>query len=78
MKQKLKADSAAATQVRAQNEPTYLRPAQLASRWKWHVESVRRLLRDRRLESNIVGRSRLIPFAAVLKLEAEGRITRIA
>jgi hypothetical protein len=66
----------ASAEAHAPNEPTYLRPRQLASRWHWHTESVRRALRQRRVESVIIGRSRLIPVAAVLKLEAEGFITR--
>ncbi len=77
-KTKMAVKRAAIFQVCATPEPIYFCPNQLASRWRWHEESIRRALRQRRIESVIIGRRRLIPIAAVLKIEAEGRITRNA
>jgi hypothetical protein len=51
-------------------------PAQLAGRWGWHVESVRRAIRQRRFESIVISRRRLIPIAEVERIEAEGRLAR--
>jgi len=67
-----------------QPEPSYLlsescppsTPAQLASRWHWHPESVRRALRERRLASFIIGRRRLIPASEIERIEREGFIQR--
>jgi hypothetical protein len=53
-------------------------PGQVADRWHWHVESVRRMLRQRRLASTIISRRRLIPASEIERVEAEGRITRVA
>lgn len=43
-----------------------------------HEESIRRMLRQRRLDSIILYRRRLIPLAEILRLEAEGRVARAA
>jgi len=51
---------------------------QVADRWAWHVESVRRAIRQRRIESVIISRRRLVPLAEVERIEAEGRIARAA
>ena len=51
---------------------------QVADRWAWHVESVRRAMRERRLESIIISRRRLIPVTEVERIEAEGHIARAA
>ena len=53
-------------------------PTQLAGRWHWHPESIRRALRERRLASVIVGRRRLIPASEIDRIESEGFVTRIA
>jgi hypothetical protein len=49
-------------------------PTQLAARWAWHPESIRRKLRRGEIESVIIGRRRLIPIAAVERVETEGRV----
>ena len=54
----------------------YLTPRQVADRWAWHVESVRRAIRQRRIESVIISRRRLVPVAEVERIEAEGRVCR--
>jgi excisionase family DNA binding protein len=53
---------------------TFLSPAQLAQRWGFHPESVRRKLRRRELASLVIGRKRLIPLSEVRRFEAQGRI----
>jgi hypothetical protein len=53
-------------------------PAQLASRWHWHPESVRRALRERRIASIIVSRRRLIPASEIERIENSGYIARVA
>lgn len=55
---------------------TYMTPKELAFRWHWHQESVRRLLRERRLASIVVGRRRLVPIAEILRVEQSGFIAR--
>jgi len=54
----------------------FLTPKQVAERWGWHTESVRRVLRQRQIESVIISRRRLVPIAEVERLEDEGRISR--
>ena len=49
-------------------------PQQLADRWGWHVENVRRAIRQRRLASIVVFRRRLVPVAEIERIEAEGRV----
>jgi DNA-binding LytR/AlgR family response regulator len=56
----------------------FFTPRQVADRWAWHVESVRRALRERRIESTIIARRRLVPIAEIERIEAEGRIARVA
>ena len=53
-------------------------PGELAERWRWHPESVRRAVRDGRFDSIIVGRRRLIPASEVERVEREGFIARAA
>lgn len=53
-------------------------PTQLANRWHWHPESVRRALRERRIASIIVSRRRLIPASEIDRIESEGFIARAA
>jgi len=48
----------------------FLTPAELAARWRWHAESIRRLLRQGRLPSLRLGGKRIIPMADVLAYEA--------
>jgi hypothetical protein len=55
----------------------FFTPYQLADRWGWHVESVRRAIRQRRIKSVIISRRRLVPLAEVERIEAEGRISRV-
>ena len=61
--------------VVAEQEP-FLTPNDLAHRWHWHPESVRRKIRRREIESIIVARRRLIPLAEIVRIENEGRVTR--
>ena len=54
----------------------FFTPYQLADRWGWHVESVRRAIRQRRIESVIIYR-RLVLIAEIERIDAEGRIGRV-
>jgi hypothetical protein len=54
--------------------PEFLTPRALSIRWSWHVESIRRKLRRRELESVVIGRRRLIPMSEVEKAEQAGRV----
>jgi hypothetical protein len=56
----------------------FLTPQQIADRWAWHVESVRRAIRERRVESVIISRRRLVPLAEIERIEANGLIARAA
>jgi hypothetical protein len=49
-------------------------PHQLAVRWSWHAESIRRKIRRGEIASIIISRRRLIPFAEILRIEADGTI----
>jgi len=59
------------------NRPPFT-PTQVAARWSMHVESIRRMLRQRRLASIIIARRRLIPASEVERSETQGLITRAA
>jgi excisionase family DNA binding protein len=52
-------------------------PSEAAARWRFHTESVRRILRERRMASVIIGRRRLIPAEEMEKVEREGFLSRI-
>ena len=52
----------------------FLTPAELARRWRWHPESIRRWTRLGKLPIVKIGRRTLIPFSAVEAIEADGRI----
>ena len=56
----------------------YFTPEQIAERWGWHVESVRRALRQRRMAYVVISRRLLVPIAEVERVEAEGHIARAA
>ena len=56
----------------------HLTPAQLARRWHWHPESIRRLLRQRRISSILIGRKRLIPLEEIERVEKDNSITAAA
>ncbi len=51
--------------------------AQVAQRWMWHVESVRRKLRRREIGSVVIGKRRLIPVAEIERIEGEGTISAV-
>ena len=55
----------------------FLTSAQLAARWGWHVESVRRKFRRRELGSVPLGRRRLVPLAEVELFERQGAVPRL-
>ena len=54
---------------------TYATPKELAARWRWHEESVRRLARERRIASVVIGRRRLIPMSEIFRVESSGLIS---
>ena len=55
----------------------FLTPRQISDRWGWHVESVRRALRQRRLASVINSRRRLVTLVEIERHEAAGLIERV-
>ena len=61
---------------RATDSSKYLTPQQLAARWAWHVESVRRAIRQGRIPASVIFRRILIPIVGVERIEAEGRNDR--
>jgi len=54
----------------------YMTPCQVADRWAWHVESVRRAIRQRRIEFVVISRRLLVPLTEVERIELGGRVTR--
>ncbi|HWC59565.1 MAG TPA: hypothetical protein VHC44_07705 [Verrucomicrobiae bacterium] len=53
---------------------TFLCPSQIASRWGWHEESVRRAIREGRIRSIIIWRRRLVEVSEIERIENEGRV----
>jgi excisionase family DNA binding protein len=51
----------------------FLSAAQLARRWQMHAESIRRMIREKRLPATRIGRRLRISLAEVERLEGEGR-----
>jgi hypothetical protein len=45
-----------------------------AERWRQCEETVRRLLRSRRVASIVIGRRRLIPIGEIERIEKEGTV----
>lgn len=74
----LNAESEAAKRSpRKANTESFFTPCQLASRWGWHPESVRRAIRQRRIEVVIIPGGRLlVPTAEVQRIEREGTLAR--
>jgi hypothetical protein len=68
--------SAAKRPARKTDGSKYLTPRQLADRWAWHVESVRRAIRQRRFEVVIISGRLLLPVTEIERIETEGRIAR--
>ena len=64
--------------LRATDGTAYFTPQQVASRWGWHVESVRRLVRKGQIAAVILGRRVLVPIAEIQRIEREGLIARAA
>jgi excisionase family DNA binding protein len=56
----------------------FFTPHQVAGRWSFHPESVRRLVRKGQIAAVILGRRVLIPLAEIQRIENEGRIARAA
>ena len=53
-------------------------PSQLAARWGWNPESIRRAIRQGRIGSVIISRRRLVPVSEAERIEAEGLVQRKA
>jgi hypothetical protein len=66
------------TPIPATDSRPHFTPADLAARWRWHAESVRRAIREGRISSMIIGRRRLIAASEVERIEREGFIARAA
>lgn len=57
-------------------EVVFLNTQELSLRWKIHVETARRWLRDGYLPSHLLRRRRLVALNDVLAAEAAGRIEK--
>jgi hypothetical protein len=55
-------------------EPVLVTPAQIAERWSWHPESVRRKLRAGSIPSLVIGRRRLVRLTDVEKIEKDAEV----
>jgi hypothetical protein len=62
-------------QTRQTDGTRFFTPAQVAARWAWHPESVRRAIRQRRIASVVISRRRLIPLSEIERVEREGFIS---
>lgn len=56
------------------NEVVFLTPKQLAARWNFANETIRRGLRMRTWPSHLINRRRLVAMKDVLAAEAAGRV----
>ena len=59
-----------------QKPQPFFSPSEIAARWRWNVESVRRAIRQGRIASTIIGRRRLIPAEEIDLIEREGFVAR--
>ncbi len=50
------------------------RPRDVAKRWMFHPETIRRKIRNGEIGSIIIGGRRLVPEEEVLRVEAEGSV----
>jgi hypothetical protein len=57
-----------------QHEPKFLKAAEVAARWQLHVESIRRLVRQRQLPGMHVARRILVPLSAVMEYEKQNTL----
>jgi hypothetical protein len=53
---------------------TFFCPSQIASRWGWNEESVRRAIRENRIRSIVLWRRRLVEVSEIERIEAQGRV----
>lgn len=56
--------------------PIYLNPGQLASRWGFHPESIRRKIRRGEIPAIAIGGRLLVPVEAVIQIEDDGKIQK--
>jgi hypothetical protein len=52
----------------------FFTPKELAERWRWHPESIRRKIRRREITTVVLGRRRLIPLVEIHKIEENGLV----
>jgi hypothetical protein len=64
----------AKTKVDEKREPKFLKAAEVAARWQLHVESIRRLVRQRQLPGMHVARRILVPLSAVIDYEKQNTL----
>jgi hypothetical protein len=64
--------------IRQTDNSKYFTPQQVAARWAWHVESVRRAIRQGRIPASVIYRRILIPISEIERIEAKGRNDRQA
>jgi hypothetical protein len=71
---KLAAGSVTASASLPHDGQRFYTPAHLACRYHRHVESIRRMLRQGKLKSLVLGRRRLVPLGEVVRIESEGTL----
>lgn len=64
--------------VRGTDGTKFFTPSQVARRWGWHPESVRRGCRENRIAAIVISRRLLIAVSEVERIEAEGRLSPTA
>ena len=55
-------------------ETVLVTPAQIAERWSWHPESVRRKIRAGSIPSLVIGRRRLVRLTDVERIEKDAEV----
>jgi hypothetical protein len=57
-------------------DKAFFTPGQLAFRWQFHPESIRRLIRKGTINAHVMGRRILIAASEIVRLENEARTLR--
>jgi hypothetical protein len=55
-------------------EPQFLTAAEVAARWQFHPESVRKMIRQGRLPRVYISRRILVPMSAIVDYERQGTV----
>jgi hypothetical protein len=55
----------------------FLTPLETSIRWRKHPETIRLWLRQRKMDSVIISRRRLIPLSEIVRVETQGLIRHV-